>query len=213
MKYKLIVFDLDGTLIDTLSDIQNIFNFVLYSNDFPEKNRLFYKKNIGNGIEHLLKKCLPNNYSGDFNSLLKFSKIYYDKMLNEKTRVFDGIIPVLEYLKKNNIKITVVSNKLHLLAIRSVKKYFSSFNIDVFGAESGFPRKPNPNSTIHIIKSNNLLSSEVLFIGDSVVDIQTAKKANIKSAAVLWGNGIKKDFLNYSADYILKKPNDILKVL
>ena len=213
MKYKLIVFDLDGTLIDTLADIQNIFNFVLDANGFPEKNRLFYKKNIGNGIEHLLKKCLPNNYSGDFNSLLKFSKIHYDKMLNEKTRIFDGIIPVLEYLKKNNIKITVVSNKLHLLAIRSVKKYFSSFNIDVFGAESGFPRKPNPNSTIHIIKSNNLLPSEVLFIGDSVVDIQTAKKANIKSAAVLWGNGIEKDFLNYSADYILKKPNDILKVL
>ena len=213
MKYKLLIFDLDGTLIDTLPDIQNIFNFVLKANNLPVKKRIFYKKNIGNGIDYLLKKCLPINFKGDYQKLLGSLKSYYDVMLNEKTTIFEGIVPVLNTLKKNNLKIAVVSNKLHSLAVKSVKKYFHSYDIDVLGAEGGFPRKPNPNSTIHIIRSYNLLFSDVLFVGDSIVDIQTAKNAKVESAAVLWGNGIKKDFISHNADYLLKKPSDILELL
>ena len=126
MKSKLIIFDLDGTLIDTLSDIKHIFNYVLIQNNFEKKSKEFYKKNIGNGLEDLLKKCLPNNFNGDFNKLSNAVRDRYKSELNSNTRIFDGIIPALKELKKNQVKMAVISNKLHLLALKSVKKYFDS---------------------------------------------------------------------------------------
>jgi len=213
LKKKLIIFDLDGTLIDTLSDIEHIFNYVLKANGIEEKPKLFYKKNIGNGIENLLDKCLPDNYKGDFDNLLQSVKKYYESQLNTKTKIFDGIVSVLEKLKKNKIKIAVISNKLHVLALKSVKKYFGKFDIKVIGAGHNFQRKPNPDSTIHILDFYNILPSDALFIGDSVIDIQTAKFANVSSVGVLWGNGTEKDMKNAGADFILEHPIDILKIL
>ncbi|MBA65403.1 MAG: hypothetical protein CMG55_06355 [Candidatus Marinimicrobia bacterium] len=213
MRYKLIIFDLDGTLIDTLSDIQNIFNFVLKTNNLKEKSRLFYKNNIGNGVEHLLNKCLPNNYTGNFNNLLQFSKKCYGNMLNDKTKIFDGITTVLEHLKKNKVKIAVISNKLHSLAIRSVETYFNSYEIKVIGAEGGFPRKPSPDSTIHMLKHFNCHSSDALFVGDSIVDIKTAQHANVSSVGVIWGNGDEEDFKKQKSDFILYRPQEIFDIL
>ena len=139
MKSKLIIFDLDGTLIDTLNDIKHIFNYVLMQNSFEKKSKEFYKKNIGNGLENLLKKCLPNDFNGDFNKLSNAVRDRYKSELNSNTRIFDGIITVLEELKNNQVKMAVISNKLHLLALKSVKKYFDSYITEVIGAEGGFP--------------------------------------------------------------------------
>ena len=213
MKKKLIIFDLDGTLIDTLSDIEHIFNYVLLQNGLEKKTKNFYKKNIGNGIENLLRKCLPDHFIGDYDLLLNSVRDCYESQLNTKTKIFDGIISVLEYLKKNKIKIAVISNKLHSLAVRSVKTYFNSYEMKVIGAEGGFPRKPNPDSTFHILQHFNCHSSDALFIGDSIVDIKTAQNAKISSVGVLWGNGIKEDFKKQKSDFILEKPQEILEIL
>jgi len=213
MKKKLIIFDLDGTLIDTLSDIEHIFNYVLLQNGLEKKTKNFYKKNIGNGIENLLRKCIPDHFIGDYDLLLNSARDRYESQLNTKTKIFDGIISVLEYLKKNKIKIAVISNKLHSLAVRSVKTYFNSYEMKVIGAEGGFPRKPNPDSTFHILQHFNCHSSDALFIGDSIVDIKTAQNAKISSVGVLWGNGIKEDFKKQKSDFILEKPQEILEIL
>jgi len=213
LKNRLIIFDLDGTLIDTLNDIKHIFNYVLMQNNFEKKSEEFYKKNIGNGLENLLKKCLPNNFNGDFKKLSNAVRDRYESELNSNTRIFDGIIAVLEELKKNQVKMAVISNKLHLLALKSVKKYFESYITEVIGAEGGFPRKPSPDSTFFILKKFNCHPSNAFFVGDSIVDIKTAKSANIGSVAVSWGNGEIDDFRKQKSDYIIHNPQDILDVL
>ena len=213
MKKKLIIFDLDGTLIDTLSDIEHIFNYVLIKNGLEKKSKNFYKKNIGNGLENLLRKCIPDNFMGDFDLLSKSVRDRYKSQLNTKTEIYDGIILVLEYLKNNQVNMAVISNKLHSLAVKSVNTYFYSYEMKVIGAEGGFPRKPIPDSTFHILQHFNCSSSDALFIGDSIVDIQTAQNANIRSVGVLWGNGIEEDFKRQKSDFILEKPQDLLSIL
>ena len=213
MKKKLIIFDLDGTLIDTLRDIEHIFNYVLIKNGFDKKSENFYRENIGNGLEHLLRKCLPDNFMGDFDSLSKSVRGRYKSQLNTKTKIYDGIIPILEYLKKNKVNMAVISNKLHLLAVRSVETYFNSYEMKVIGAEGGFPRKPSPDSALHMLQHFNCSSSDALFVGDSIVDIKTAQCANISSVGVLWGNGMKKDFKKQKSDFIIDSPKDIFHIL
>ena len=213
MKNKLIIFDLDGTLIDTLSDIEHIFNYVLIKNGLEKKSKNFYKKNIGNGLENLLRECLPDNFMGDFDLLSKSVRDRYKSQLNTKTEIYDGIILVLEYLKKNQVNMAVISNKLHSLAVRSVNTYFNSYEMKVVGAEGGFPRKPSPDSTFHVLQHFNCSSSDALFIGDSIVDVKTAQNANISSVGVLWGNGTEEDFKKQKSDFILEKPQDLLSIL
>ena len=213
MKSKLIIFDLDGTLIDTLNDIKHIFNYVLVQNSFEKKSKEFYKKNIGNGLENLLKKCLPNDFNGDFNKLSNAVRDRYKSELNSNTRIFDGIITVLEELKNNQAKMAVISNKLHLLALKSVKKYFDSYITEVIGAEGGFPRKPSPDSTLFMLRKFGCHPLNAFFVGDSTVDIKTAKNANISSVAVSWGNGEIEDFRKQKSDYIIHNPQEILDVI
>ena len=213
MKKKLIIFDLDGTLIDTLSDIEHIFNYVLIQNGLEKKSKNFYKKNIGNGLENLLRKCLPDNFIGDFELLSKSVRGHYKSQLNTKTEIYDGITSVLEHLKKNQVRMGVISNKLHSLAVKSVNTYFDSYEMKVIGAEGGFPRKPDPNSSLYMLQHFNCSSSDALFIGDSIIDIKTAQNANISSVGVLWGNGMEKDFKKQKSDFIIETPKDLLSIL
>ncbi|MFL3005411.1 MAG: HAD family hydrolase [Candidatus Neomarinimicrobiota bacterium] len=213
MKIKLIIFDLDGTLIDTLSDIEHIFNYVLIQNGYEERSKSFYKNNIGNGFENLLRNCLPDYFEGDFDFLANSVRERYESHLNTKTIVFDGITTVLEHLKKNKVKIAVISNKLHSLAVRSVETYFNLYQMKVIGAEGGFPRKPSPDSTFHMLQHFNCSASDALFVGDSIVDIKTAQSANISSVGVLWGNGTEEDFKKQKSDFILESPLEILDIL
>ena len=213
MKIKLIIFDLDGTLIDTLSDIEHIFNYVLIQNGYEERSKSFYKNNIGNGFENLLRNCLPDYFKGDFDFLANSVRERYESHLNTKTIVFDGITTVLEHLKKNKVKIAVISNKLHSLAVRSVETYFNLYQMKVIGAEGGFPRKPSPDSTFHMLQHFNCSALDALFVGDSIVDIKTAQSANISSVGVLWGNGTEEDFKKQKSDFILESPLEILDIL
>ena len=114
--------------------------------------------------------------------------------------------------QNNQAKMAVISNKLHTLALKSVKKYFDSYITEVIGAEGGFPRKPSPDSTLFMLKKFGCHPSNAFFVGDSTVDIKTAKNANISSVAVSWGNGEIEDFRKQKSDYIIHHPQEILDV-
>ena len=212
MKKKLVIFDLDGTLINSLAEIEYIFNSVLPAHDVEPKKTSFYKKNIGNGIEDLLKKCLPKNHDLDFNKVLDDIRESYNINVNKYATVFDGIYNVLDTFVKKNIIITVITNKPHKFAVDSVKFHFVGYKIDVIGAGNQFKRKPDPASSIHILKKHNMNPNEAIFVGDSIVDIQTAKNAKITSIGVLWGLGTKSQLELQNPDHIIKTPSDLCSI-
>jgi phosphoglycolate phosphatase len=212
-KISLVIFDLDGTLIDSTSEIGFVVNSALKKNGFPEKSKEFYKKNIGSGIADLLQKSLPdaNGNIKDVKKILSEVKNLYSIHLNKKSKVFDGIYEILDFLKKENIQIAIVTNKLHQLAIRCVENYFNDYNIITIGAEDKFDRKPSPNATYEIINLYKVKPEASIFIGDSHIDIKTAKNANIKSGGVLWGNGTKEELKK--ADVLFTKTKELLNYL
>ena len=205
MNIKAVIFDLDGTLIDSTEEIMFICNEVLNSYSFPIHNKKFYKNNIGQGIEHLLKKCIPNDNKIDFKLMLKDVKETYSKHLNTKTIVFDGVVELLDKLTKNQTNIGIITNKVHNLAIRSVDLFFGKYDINVIGSEHLFKRKPVPDSALHLASVFRCKPSEILFVGDSNIDINTAKEAGMISAGVLWGNGTQSELDIAGADIIFEK--------
>ena len=213
MIIKAVIFDLDGTLIDTTEEIGYIFNELLNLNGFPKRDRQFYKTNIGNGVEDLLSKSLPEEYDEDLSTLLIQVKKIYAENLNKRSKVFDGMLDVLGLLKSNQVDIGVITNKMHHLAVRCVDKFFQGYQIKTMGAEYLFPRKPNPESALAMANDFGHLPSEMLFIGDSSVDIKTARNAGIIPIGVLWGNGTRSQLKNAGADIIFESTKDLKKYI
>jgi len=204
-----VIFDLDGTLLETTYEIHYIFNELLSLNDLPIRSRQFYKENIGNGIEHLLSRCLPEKFSGDHSLLLVQAKELYAANLNKRSFVFDGILDVLDKLSKKKVKVGIVTNKMHHLAVRCVDLFFNEYDIQIIGADHIYPRKPKPDSALSLAKVFGHLPSEMLFVGDSSVDMKTAKNAGMRSAGVLWGNGTQNELEDCGADMIFANTSDL----
>ena len=189
MVIRAVIFDLDGTLIDTTHEIQYIFNQLLEFYSLPKRSFDFFKANIGNGVEDLLQKSLPDDYTEDISPMLEKVKEIYAENLNKKSRPFNGITEILNLLNENGIQIGIITNKMHHLAIRCVDTFFSSHPIITFGAGYLYPRKPSPDSALVLADEFKTKPSEMLFIGDSSVDIKTAKNAGMVPIGVEWGNG------------------------
>jgi phosphoglycolate phosphatase len=203
---KSVIFDLDGTLLDTTDEIHYIFNKVLTLNNLPLQSKEYYKDNIGNGIDHLLTKILPKDFVGDYKLILSQTKELYSKYLNKKAKPFDGIYDILDFLGEKNIRIGIVTNKIHTLAERCVGLFFNKYNIVIIGAEYLYPKKPAPDSALFIANKFNYEPVNILFIGDSQIDICTAKNAGMCSVGVLWGNGTEAELQNAGADIIFSEP-------
>ena len=213
MVIKGVIFDLDGTLVDTTREIQYVFNQVLESYSLPNRSIDFFKDNIGNGVEDLLQKSLPVDYSNDISPMLKKVKEIYGESLNKKSSPFEGIIEILDLLNENEVPIGIITNKMHNLAIRCVDTFFPSYSIITIGTGHLYPRKPNPDSSLAIADEFKTKTSEMLFIGDSSVDIKTARNAGMVPIGVEWGNGTLKDLLDAGAKEVFNKPYDLKSYL
>ena len=209
MVIRAVIFDLDGTLIDTTHEIQYIFNQLLESYSLPKRSFDFFKKNIGNGVEDLLQKSLPSEYSNDISPMLEKVKKIYAENLNKKSGPFEGVKEILDFLNGNGIQIGIITNKMHHLAIRCVDTFFPSHSIITIGAGHLYPRKPSPDSALVLAGEFKTKPSEMLFIGDSSVDINTAKNAGMVPIGVEWGNGASKELLDAGAQEVFNKPNDL----
>ena len=207
MKLKCVIFDLDGTLLDTTKEICFIFNQLLMKYSFPQKSHSFFKANIGNGVEDLLERSLPHNFSGNKSLMLEEVKKLYSKNLNMHSEIFDGVTDILNLLFEKNIAMGIVTNKMHHLAIRCVEEFFPNYSFKVIGAGFGYPKKPNPDSSLAIVKGLGFKPSETIFIGDSSVDMKTALSAKIKGIGVLWGNGTFEELSSNGASQIFDKVN------
>ena len=187
--YKVAIFDLDGTLLDTLKDLADACNFALRSYGFPEHQIEEYKYFLGNGAYKLIERALPigKKDAETIGKVLGEFKKYYEKHKSDFTKPYDGIEELLIALKEAGIKTAVVSNKPHEFAVEIVERYFAkSFDI-VFGKREGYLAKPDPTTVIETLNYFKCKKEEAVYIGDSDVDMFTGKNAGLFSIGVAWG--------------------------
>lgn len=216
MNYKAIIFDLDGTLLDTISDITDSFNAVLEKANYHTFREEDYKYFAGKGIDVLITSVIDKGeLDPSFFNQLKLGYIEeYALRQNNKTKIFDGLMEVLVSLRKKGVSLNILSNKPHFQTVKVVNHYFPNFEFDqVYGKKPEFEIKPNPESAFDLIKNLNLHPKDILYIGDTNVDIQTAVNAKFKSVGVLWGFRPKEELVKAGADYIVSKPNDIYRIM
>jgi len=209
-----VIFDLDGTLLDTLDDLTTSVNLALGSVGFPEHSREAIRSFVGNGIAELIKKSLPKNTSEEmFQKVLSLYKDYYEKHSQDKTRLYDGIIPLILTLKEKGYKLAIVSNKHHDAVLQLKPIYFEGLIDIAIGQQEGIARKPAPDA---VFKALELLGSDLasaVYIGDSEVDFKTAVNAKMDAILVTWGFRNQEELEALGATNFANKPSDILKML
>ena len=206
--HDLVIFDMDGTLLNTLTDLHISTNFALRESNFPERSFDEVRNFVGNGVEMLIRRALPKN--SDDVTVIKcmeiFKKHYAENMYNN-TNPYEGIIEVLNLLK--DTKTAVLSNKFDIAVKELAEKYFDGLMDFSLGQSDDIPPKPNPTGILKCI--NELNSKNPILVGDSDVDIQTAKNANIPVIAVTWGFRDRNSLTD--ADYIIDEPKELLKII
>lgn len=214
MKYKAIIFDLDGTLLDTLQDLTNAVNNALTINNFPIRTIDEIRSFIGNGTKVLIKRALPHIVDDDtHHKVFTDFQNYYKSHINDFTKPYEKIIELLDYLKINGYKIGIISNKDDALTNKMKDLYFSKFVDLAIGTRDFSKTKPNPESTIEMIKYFDLAFEDCLFVGDSLVDIETAKNANVDCVSVTWGFKDKEFFKSLGIKNVIDSPFELLNYL
>ena len=215
---KAIIFDLDGTILDTLADLMGAMNGMLKHFGYPEHQDLqFHKLAIGTGVKNYVRKSLPQEVAKDeekLNVCLAKMREIYAAHANDLTKPYEGILELLEALSREGIMINVLSNKPNNLTGELVRAWFSDFPFRyVYGEREGVPRKPDPKAPLEISSALELLPNEVAFVGDSGVDMQTGKKAGMLPIGVLWGFRSAEELTENGAAYLAEKPMDILNLI
>jgi phosphoglycolate phosphatase len=215
MNNKAIIFDLDGTLIDSLEDIAVCMNQVLEELNLPSHKLEDYKYFVGGGISILVDNALHKDTSDKVKEeVTNRFKVVYDQKLHAKTLPYDGIYDLLDELKGLNFKIGILSNKPHEFTIEYAKNLFSKYEMkEVHGQKSHIAKKPDPSAAIQIAKSFEVPCEEVYFVGDTMVDMQTAVNANMIGIGVLWGFRDEEELISNGATFVVKHPLDILKIV
>lgn len=214
-KYKGIIFDLDGTLLDTVDDLGNSMNEVLKRYNYPTFTSEQYKLKVGGGFKGLVLNSLPQGTESFIieEATQLFSNIYSNRYL-DKSKAYEGIDYILDELSKDGFKLGINSNKKDEYTKALADKFFKRIAfVAIYGERIGIPKKPDPRAALDIIKLMELKAEEVLYIGDSKVDIITAKNASIDSVGVLWGFRNYEELSKYGADYIVSDPKEILDII
>lgn len=207
------IFDLDGTLADTLYDLADATNFALEKLGYPVHPYESYKKFVGNGVQKLCYRALPDDKKEDTEKLLEIFSEYYGKHFLDKTKLYDGMRETLSVLAENNVILAVATNKPQNFARQIVNKLLPEFGfVKVLGGCSERPKKPD-TAIINEILSGLPADDKIFMIGDSNVDIQTAKNAGIFSIGCEWGFRGREELENAGADFIAETPSDIAEFI
>ena len=209
-----IVFDMDGTVLNTLDDLTVSMNYVLGQFGYPghtvEEYRLFF----GNGVKEALRLALPDDVSSEvIDDMLPIYKEHYDAHCLDKTRPYDGIVEVMKELKDRWYKLAIVSNKIDS-AVKELNKRFFSDAVEVaIGEKPGVNRKPAPDMVEVALKELGSTKEESVYVGDSEVDFMTAKNSELPCISVLWGFRDKDYLIEQGAYCFADAPQDIINIL
>ncbi|MDT8336779.1 MAG: HAD family hydrolase, partial [Candidatus Izemoplasmatales bacterium] len=210
-----VIFDLDGTLLDTIEDIKETLNQVLRKYNYSEFSTEEYKYFVGKGVDNLIKQVI-NVGNIDSEAFYKLKSGYYDvyvKQSTVNTKIYEGITELLTELKQIGISLNVLSNKPHSQTIEVIKHYFGDDIFDlVYGKKEEFLPKPHPDSASDLIANLKLNPEEILYVGDTETDMFTANNAGFYSVGVLWGFRKEEELINAGANKIVENPLEILEL-
>lgn len=217
MKYDYIIFDLDGTLLDTLDDLTDSVNAALSKYSFPAVDREKVRRSVGNGVRLLMSRCLPEGTDVETVDLCTdFMRLHYEKNCENKTRPYDGIPELLIKLRAEGARVAVVSNKFDAAVKQLCQKYFDGLIEAAIGERVGVSKKPSPDSVFAALEELGATSDEldrVIFVGDSDVDVLTAKNAGVQCVGVTWGFRHRELLISMGADFIADDAKQLEDVL
>ncbi|HKL80133.1 MAG TPA: HAD family hydrolase [Mobilitalea sp.] len=214
MKYNTIIFDLDGTLLNTLDDLRDSLNDILTQKGYSTRNYEEVKRFVGNGVRNLVRLSVPEQCTEEEvdQCLLEFKEHYKSNMQN-KTRPYIGIIELLLDLNRYNYKLAIVSNKYDAAVKSLAKTYFNNLIPVAIGESLEIKRKPAPDSVFEAVKELGSDLEQTIFVGDSETDIQTAKNAGIPCIGVTWGFRCREVLRAAGADYLIDTPKELLTLI
>ncbi len=215
MSFKGVIFDFDGTLVDTITDIAGSGNYALTQLGYPVHERDAYKYFVGDGVLELMERMLPPEArSGErVQELLKPYSEYYTAHGMDNARPYDGITELLAALQEKGILRAVLSNKPHMHTARLTEIFFPGVGFEaVFGARAEVALKPDPAAALEIAKALGLSPEEMVFVGDTKVDIKTAKAAGMYAVGVLWGFRDAAELVENGADGLIREPGELLEL-
>ena len=213
---KLVIFDLDGTLLDTIEDLANSVNFALQQYNYPTHPVEAFRYFVGNGVNKLLERALPvDKRTPDFVSMLKAEFIrHYTAHSEESTKPYPGISALITRLYAEGYQLGVASNKVHDATVELVGRFFPDVKFTaVYGQREGYPVKPNPGILEEIVALAGVEKSEVLYVGDSGVDVATALNANVPFTGVLWGFRPRKELEEVGATRFVETAEELYKII
>lgn len=213
---KLLIFDLDGTLLNTIDDLGEAVNYALKRNGFPEHPLTAYNMMVGNGVRRLIERAVPSESRSEenVNRLLDSFMEYYDSHLYDHTVPYPGINPLLEELRYRGISLAVASNKYESAVKRLIDHFFPEIEFaSVCGNIEGVPSKPDPSIVFRVLSEFPTPKADVLYVGDSGVDVETARRACVDSVAVSWGFRPMHELVSSNPNHIITAPADIFPLL
>ncbi len=216
MNKRLVIFDLDGTLLNTIGDLAAATNAVMRAHGYPEHDLTAYRRFVGNGVSKLIERALPAELRdpAHIKTLLQEFLVHYQAHIDEQTEPYDGIPELLAELTARKIATAVASNKFHAGTVRLIARFFPEIPfIAVLGQREGIPIKPDPTVVQEILRKADLSTEAVLYVGDSGVDMQTARNAAVESVGVTWGFRSREELLENGACHLVSHPAEIVSLL
>lgn len=214
MPYQTAIFDLDGTLLDTLEDLYRAVNHALHSHGLPLRTRDEIKSFVGNGVELLVRRSLPVGYTEETaSSVLSDFKTTYAAICKDNTKPYEGILPLLSSLRERVIRIAVVSNKFDAATKALCAEYFGELVEVAVGERADIRKKPAPDTVFEALTALGITADGAVYIGDSEVDIETAKNCGMDCISVTWGFKNRDFLLSNGAITLADSPDELLGLL
>ena len=215
MTIKGMIFDLDGTLLDTIEDLRDSVNLAMDRFGYARYTSADIKQKIGDGMKVLIQRCLDEEASEALvEEVIQVFLQDYNRRQFDKTAPYDGILDMLRTLNAKGIQVGVISNKQNANTQSIVAHYFKEIAFTfVSGEIQGIDRKPDPTLTLRCVDAMKLASNEVLYVGDTKVDMLTGHNAGLKTVGVTWGFRDRQELIDHSADFLVDHPGELLKFI
>lgn len=213
-KYDTVIFDLDGTLLNTLEDLTDSVNYTLELYGFPSRTIEEIRRFVGNGVARLIELAVPDGLNNpQYEKSLADFRVHYSENMQNKTSTYKGILELLKQLSREDYKIAIVSNKFDKAVKGLNKLYFGEYIRVAIGESANISKKPAPDTVFKALEELCSTADKAVYVGDSEVDVKTAKNSGMICVGVTWGFRNREVLEQEGADYIIDSPEELLKII